>query len=214
MARLLDVPSVTSLPYDLQLPVPIALAGPSGSARPKMKKTARFAGLKVHWTRFTKRIGADSPSDSSAVADSSLESNQLRNGHRAGDDADDNEVDEIVVDRDWSEDLRSSLNHSSNRGHTRSADSHAQIGTSLGRSTSSVPEESHLLSGLFWSIRWDVWPAIVKIFCVRFLDSRTEQRFQKEHWFIKKVSLSLSYLKQCIQLLPVVGLVVLSLPCR
>lgn len=191
MAPLADVPSVSSLPHDLlQLPVPVALTGPT-SARHRSKRTARFAGLKVHWARFIKRVGADSPSDSSAVADT-LEGNHVRTGHRTGDDADDDddEVDEIVVDRDWSEDLRSSLNQSSERGHSRSSDSHAQIGASLSRGTTALPDDTHFLSSLHWSFRWEVWPAIVKFFSVRFLDDRTEERFHKEHWFIKKVSLS------------------------
>lgn len=192
MDRLLDLPSVSSLPHDhLQLPVPVALAGPAGSPRRRKKKTARFAVLKVHWARFVKRIGADSPSDSSAVADSSLGSNHPRTGQRTEDEVDDDEVDEIVVDRDWSEDLKSSLNQSSERGHTRSSDSYAQISTTLDRGTTTLPEDSHFFSILHSSLRWEAWPAIVKFFCVRFLDDRTEQRFHKEHWFIKKVSLIL-----------------------
>lgn len=212
MDRLADMSSVSSLPRDLlQLPAPVALVGTTR----RKKKTARFAGLRVHWARFMKQIGADAPSDSSAVADSSLESSLPRTRQRTEEDVDGDGVDEIVVDRDWSEDLRSSLNHSSERGHTRSADSNAQIGTSLGRGTSALSDDSHILSALYSSLRWEVWPATVKFFCVRFLDDRTEQRFRKEHWFIKKVSLSFLLFNQCrIQLLPVVGIVVLSFSSR
>ncbi|KAG8221064.1 hypothetical protein J3R82DRAFT_2578 [Butyriboletus roseoflavus] len=185
MPGLLDVPSVTSLPRDfLQLPVPVALAGPPASSRRRKIKTARFAGLKVHWARFTTRIGADFPSDSSAVADSSFESNQAR--RRVDDGIQGDEVDEIVVDRDWTEDLRGSLDQPSERGHTRSSDSHAQIGTSLGRDATPMPDDGNFLSVLLWSLRWEAWPATVKFFSVRFLDDRTERRFHKEHWFIKK----------------------------
>ena len=186
MPDLLDVPLV---PQEfLQLPVPVVLAGPAGSSRRRKTKTARFAGIKVHCTRFIKRIDADSPSDSSAVADSSLEGNQTR--QRTDGDVEGDGVDEIVVDRDWTEDPRSSLNQPSERVPTRSSDSHAQIGTSLGRDTTAMPDDSHFFSASLWSLRWKVWPAIVKFFSVRFLDDRTEARFHKEHWFIKKVSLS------------------------
>lgn len=186
MTAPLDVPSD---PHEfLQLPVPVALAGPPGSSRRRKTKTARFAGIKVHCTRFIKRIGADTPSDSSAVADSSFESNQAH--PRTDDDVDGDEVDEIVVDRDWTEDLRSSLNQPSERGPTRSLDSQVQIGTSLGRDTIPMPDDSHFFSASLWSLRWKVWPAIVKFFCGRFFDDRTEARFHKEHWFIKKVALS------------------------
>ncbi|KAF8141466.1 Tco5, signal transduction HAMP domain histidine kinase [Boletus edulis] len=54
---------------------------------------------------------------------------------RLDDDAERDEVDEIVVDRDWAEDLRSST--------LRTAMSDASL----------------------WSLRWKVWPAIVKFFC-------------------------------------------------
>ena len=182
-----DLVGVPSLPLEFsQLPVPVAQT----SSRRRKTKTARFAGIKVHWMRFVKRVGADSPpSDSSAVADSCFESNQTR--QQTDDDVEEDEVDEIIVDRDWTEDLRSSLNQPSERGPTRSSDSHAQIGTSLGRDTSAMPDDSHFFSASLWSLRWKAWPAIVKFFYVRFLDDRTEERFHKEHWFIKKVPLSL-----------------------
>lgn len=179
MPRLLDAtPPSRELS---QLPVPVVLAAPLASLRRKKMKTARFAGLKVHWARLVKRVGADFPSDSSAVADSSIESNQAP--QRTDVDVEVDEVDEIVVDRDWTEDLRNSINQPSERGHTRSSDS-------LGRDPTPTPEDPNFLSMVLWSFRWEAWPAIVKFFCVRFLDDRTEQRFHKEHLFIKKVSLS------------------------
>ncbi|KAI9464687.1 Tco5, signal transduction HAMP domain histidine kinase [Boletus coccyginus] len=185
MANLRGVPSLRSVPQErVQLPVPVALAAPLGSSRRRKTKTARFAEIKVHCTRFIKRVGADSPSDSSAVADSSFESIQTR--QRTDNDVEGDEVDEIVVDRDWTEDPRSSLNQPSEHGPTRSSDSHAQIGTSLGRGATPMPDDNHLFSTSLWSLRWKVWPAIVKFFSVRFLDDRTEARFHKEHWFIKK----------------------------
>lgn len=175
----------------LHLPAPIALADPhpQDSSRRRKTKAAGFAGIKVQWTRFVKRIGTDSPSDSSAVADSYFESNQTR--RRTEDDV---EVDEIIVDRDWTEDLRSSLNQLSERS-PGSSDSQPQIGTSLGRDTTAMLDDSHILSASLWAFRWKVWPAIVKFFCVRFLDDKTEERFHKEHWFIKKVFPSLLLLQ-------------------
>ncbi|KAF8555658.1 Tco5, signal transduction HAMP domain histidine kinase [Imleria badia] len=182
MADLIGVPSP---PHEFsQLPVPVALAGTQVSSRRRKTKTARFAGIKAHLMRFIKRVGADSPSDSSAVSDSCFESNQTR--QQTDDGVEGDEVDEIVVDRDWTEDLRTSLDQPSERGPTRSSDSIAQIGTSLGRDTFALPDDSYFFSASLWSLRWKAWPAIVKFFYVRFLDDRTEERFHKEHWFIKK----------------------------
>ncbi|KAG9313135.1 Tco5, signal transduction HAMP domain histidine kinase [Chiua virens] len=179
--RLRDSPS---LPHDFfHLPVPAPLAGPTASARRKKKRSTRFAGLKVHWAHFVKRVSADSLSDSSTLPDGSLESHPVR--RRTDEAVEADQVDQIVVDRDWTEDLASSLNQPSERGHTRSSDS-AQLGSSLGRATTATADDTHILSLIFWSLRWEAWPAIVKFFATRFLDDKTEQRFYKEHWFIKK----------------------------
>ncbi|KIJ65498.1 hypothetical protein HYDPIDRAFT_110594 [Hydnomerulius pinastri MD-312] len=190
-AEMGDVPdllSAHSLPQQLlELPVPVALAGTAGSGRRKKRKTARINGLKVHWAQFLKRVGTESPSNSSAIVDSSLDSSQLR--QRTDDDVDADEVDEIVVDRDWTEDLKSSLNQSSERGPEKSADSHVHVGgtgTSVGHDSSALPEDSRLFWRLVYWVRWEVWPAVDKFFHVRFYDERTEERFHKEHWFIKK----------------------------
>lgn len=195
MPPLLDVPSLSSdLHHDfLHLPVPVVLAGPPGTSYRGNKKTARFAGLKLHWARFIKRIGADTPSDSSAIAGGSLGSSHVR--RQANTDVEGDEVDEIVIDRDWSEDL-SSLGPSEDSQSGSSDTGHVQVGSSLGRDTTPTPDDNHLLSSLLWSLRWEVWPAIYKFFFARFLDNRTEARFQKEHWFTRKVFLSPLHLQK------------------
>ncbi|KAF9224071.1 hypothetical protein BS17DRAFT_795625 [Gyrodon lividus] len=186
-----DLPELSppnSLPQELlQLPLPVALASTADSTRRKKRKEARFDGFKVHWARFLKRVGTDSPSDSSAIADSSLDSSRMRQ-RTEDDDVDDDEVDEIVVDRDWTEDLKSSLNRSSDHGQEKSADVHIQAGTgtSIGHESTTIPEDGHLLWRLVYWLRWEVWPAVVKFFRVRFFDEKTEERYHKEHWFIKK----------------------------
>ncbi|KIJ21004.1 hypothetical protein PAXINDRAFT_125610 [Paxillus involutus ATCC 200175] len=108
---------------------------------------------------------------------------------REQDDPEGDEVDEIVVDRDWSEDLKTSLNQSSDRSHERStADSHLHVatGTSVGHESTTLPDDRRLFGRLIYCLRWEVWPALVKFFRVRFFDDKTEERYHKEHWFIKK----------------------------
>ncbi|KAF9233473.1 Tco5, signal transduction HAMP domain histidine kinase [Melanogaster broomeanus] len=123
------------------LPLPVALAGTTGSARRTKRKPARIDGIKAHWARFMKRVGTDPPSDSSAVADAS---SQVKQGME--DDVDGDEVDEI---------------------------------------SATIPEDRLFCRLIYW-LRWDVWRAVVKFFCVRFFDDKTEERYHKEHWFIKK----------------------------
>ncbi|KAH7890900.1 Tco5, signal transduction HAMP domain histidine kinase [Phlebopus sp. FC_14] len=184
-----DLPSVHSLPQDLlELPGPVTLAGTASPGRRKKRKTARINYLKLLWARFVKRVGIDPPSDSSATIDSSLDGSQVR--PRTEDD-DSDEVDEIVVDRDWTEDLKSSLNQTSlDRGQqAKSADSHIHAGgtgTSVGHDSTTMPEDHHFLGRFIIYLRWELWPAIDNFFRVRFFDENIEERFHKEHWCMKK----------------------------
>ncbi|KAJ8589557.1 hypothetical protein M405DRAFT_791542 [Rhizopogon salebrosus TDB-379] len=149
---------------------------------------ARINGLRVYWARLLKRMGTESPSTSSAIADSSLDSSQTR--PRIDDDPDADEVDEIVVDRDWTEDMKSSVNHSEHP-QEKSRDSHitqpvAGTGTSVGHESCIIPDDAGLFRQIIFFIRWEVWPAAHKFFCVQFYDEKTEDRYRKERWFIRK----------------------------
>ncbi|EGN91820.1 Tco5, signal transduction HAMP domain histidine kinase [Serpula lacrymans var. lacrymans S7.3] len=168
----------------LELPIPITQSAVAG--RKKKRKIARIDGLKVHWARFKKRVGTDSPSTSSLVLDSSLDSSQPRQRTQGGDDSD--ELDEIVVDRDWSEDMKSSLDQSDEPTPEKSGDSHIPVGTgtSIGHESHSIPDDRRLFRRMLVFLRWFIWPAISKFFVVRFHDERTETRYRREHWFIRK----------------------------
>jgi osomolarity two-component system sensor histidine kinase SLN1 len=180
----------TTLPKEfLDLPFPVAQAGTAGSTPRKKRKMTRIDGLRIYWARLSKRMGTESPSTSSAIVDSSLDSSQTR--PRIDDDPDADEVDEIVVDRDWTEDMKSSVNHSEHP-QEKSGDSHitqpvAGTGTSVGHESNVIPDDAGLFRQIIFFIRWEVWPATYKFFCVQFYDEKTEDRYRKERWFIRKV---------------------------
>ncbi|KAH7922614.1 Tco5, signal transduction HAMP domain histidine kinase [Leucogyrophana mollusca] len=185
-----DLPTPLALPPEfLGLPAPATQTAPSSSGRRKKRKTARIDGLRVHWARFIKRVGTESPSASSAIADSSLDSSQLR--QRTEEDVDVDEVDEIVVDRDWTEDMKSSLDHSEpTPERSGDRDSHAHAGnatsTSAGHESYAMPDDARFLRRVLVTLRWELWPAVDKFFRVRFYDKNTEERYRREHWYIKK----------------------------
>jgi osomolarity two-component system sensor histidine kinase SLN1 len=86
------------------------------------------------------------------------------------------EVNEVVVDRVWSEDVKTSLTHS------ELAPSPEKLGSyPVGPSASDNESVHH---GTFWTLsshlvvlRWRLWPAIVHFFSSRFADEKSEQHY-------------------------------------
>lgn len=87
----------------------------AGSTSTKQKKSARIevvpGGLRVHWARLRRRLGTGtSPSTSDSMIDESAgDSSTTRHPNLTGTYEDDDEVNEVVVDRVWSEELKSSV---------------------------------------------------------------------------------------------------------
>ncbi|EIW75099.1 hypothetical protein CONPUDRAFT_85430 [Coniophora puteana RWD-64-598 SS2] len=195
-----EIPSTPSEVAEelLALPAPVLAAGTlygSGSRSNKKRiRTARIDGLKVHWARFIKRVGTESPSDSSAIVESSLGSSQRQHKPVTDEEEEDDggEVDEIVVDRDWTEDMKSSFGPSEQALRDRSGDSRGAYGgggtttSGGGHESTALLEDGRLFQKLLIIIRWEVLPAIEKFFLVRFHDLKTEKRYRRENWFIKK----------------------------
>ncbi|KDQ61452.1 hypothetical protein JAAARDRAFT_510766 [Jaapia argillacea MUCL 33604] len=175
------------------LPPPAVHRRHSGtsSSPTKHRKTARInMGMRVHWARFKKRIGTGSaPSTSSAILGSSASS-----AHPVvpqTDDARDEEdfVDEVVVDRNWSEELKSSVTSEHGGSPEKSGGSH-QVG---GPATSTDRESFAVHAEGFWALclplivlRWRVWPAILDFFSSKYLDEKSELHYRKENWFLRK----------------------------
>lgn len=182
----------TTLPKQfLDLPLPVAQAGTAASAPRKKRKMPRIDHLRVYWAYLLKHIGAESPSTSSAIAE--ISNSQI--GPRTDDDPDADEVDEIVVDRDWTEDIESSVtvNHSERPQEKSGCDSHVtHVGTGTSttvshESSAILDHDAGLLRQFLFFLRWEVWPAVYNFFDVQFYDQKTEKQYQKERWFIRKV---------------------------
>jgi hypothetical protein len=171
------------------------------------KKSVRMTGLTARWTNFIRRIGSvTAPSTSSLVGDT-VDSNHTNRGdtrqeNEPGQDVE-GVVDEIVVDRGWSDEIRSSISHSEHGASPeKSGGSHPQAGSS---------EESLSVHDGFWSLwfplvilRWRLWPKVEEFFSSRFSDEKAEQHYaevgstltrvfrhtdstiNKEHWFLRK----------------------------
>ena len=138
-------------------------------------KSTRFDGLAIHWAKFKRRIGTGTaPSSSSQIGESGVENSYIQ---RMGMTPDNDAIDQVVVDRVWSEETKSIESHSDHGvAPEKSGESHQyNPGTS--------DRESLVYEG-FWSmwpplsiIRWRTWPFIMEIFSSRFIDEKSEQHY-------------------------------------
>lgn len=166
------------------LPPPVLQSSPSDSRHRRSMKSARISKLAVYWHRFKRRIGTvTAPSTSSVVGESAGDSSYARRNEEAAEDKD--EVNKVVVDRVWSDDIKTSVSHSEN-GAEKSGGSH--------QPTSADHESFVGHAGGVWTsntlllvLRWRLWPAVMEFFSSRFFDDKFEARYRQENWFLRKV---------------------------
>ncbi len=157
----------------------------------RQKKTIRINGahrVRVHWGRFRRRLGTDaSPSTPSLVEDSATANNpDFRTDSDNSSPDDDNaelEVDEVIVDRNWTDDTKSSVSLSEQNISPEKSGGHSADHDSVTVHT-----------GGFWGLctplivlRWRVLPAIVNFFSPKFPSEKSELHYIKENWFMRKV---------------------------
>lgn len=193
--------SITSTAYDLPLPPPVVQSNSTSSRnRRGHQKSARFSALSIYWANFKKRIGTGTaPSSSSVVGESAGDSNFGRKRDINSSD----QVDEVVVDRSWTEEIKSSVSHSDHGGNPEKS------GGSHQHKEINSDHESVIYGGM-WStstalgvLRWRTWPFIMEIFSSRFIDEKSETHYAQvgifrtlnpctsdkliqESWFLKK----------------------------
>lgn len=153
-------------------------------------------GLHVRWDKFLRKLGSGTaPSTSSALDESSGGStgyNRSRGGAPQAEDGD--EVDEVVVDREWSGEIKSSVHSEHGGSPEKSHGSNPQLGyggTNTDRDSVAINADgcwaNHTL--LIW-LRYRIWPATYGFFCTHFLDEKSENHYKKENWFLRKVSVA------------------------
>ena len=159
----------------------------------RKKKTRIALGLHVRWDRFLRKLGSGTaPSTSSALDESSGDStgyNRSRVG--GGGNADGDEVDEVVVDREWSGEIKSSVHSDHGGSPEKSHGSNPQIGfggTNTDRDSVAIHADGFWASNMFLILlRYRIWPAIYGFFSTHFLDEKSENHYRKENWFLRKV---------------------------
>lgn len=186
--------NIVNLP-DQSLPPPVLQDDhQSAGRRSRSKKNARIdGGLRVHWDRFVRKLGSGTaPSTSSNFEESVGESSgypRSRLGHHTFSEPQEDRVDEVVVDREWSDEIKSSsITHSEHGGSPEKTGSNHHGGTNTDRDSFAIRPEG------FWGLcrplillRWRLWPATYSFFCTHFMDEKSEMHYNKENWFLRKV---------------------------
>jgi len=181
--------TVTPSPASNLLPVPVQQSARPESNKRKQRKTARISGgLRVYWSNFKKRIGpGTAPSTSSMLGDGSAMASTRPTTATTETDDEKEEVDEVVVDRTWSEEIKSSVDQSD----AGAAPSPEKPNGHQHTETSDHESQKHYegfwaLSSALVFIRWKLCPMVIEFFSCRFFDQKAEERYQKENWFMRK----------------------------
>ena len=158
------------------LPPPVTQSNLASANDHRKKKVAKVGGLSFYWVQFRKRLGTgSSPSSSSLVGGSATESAYTRRvAEQYGEGYGEGIVDEIVVDRAWTEELHTSVTPHSECGVTPESQQPNPISS----------ESASFIYDGFWSlckplaiIRWRTWPFLMKIFSSRFANEKAERHY-------------------------------------
>lgn len=183
------------------------------------KKNARIdRSLKVHWAQFKRRLGTGTAPSTSSAIEPDESGDSYSNGRgpvlQMGEEDEDG-VDEVVVDREWSNEIKSSSITHSEHGGTPDRTSNP-FGNGTDRESLFVhPEGFWATCGPFIFLRWRCWPVLHGFFVNRFVDVKSEMHYNKENWFMKKVRSHSSVVSHCVGLIHVKTescLVVLCVP--
>ncbi|KAI0091448.1 hypothetical protein BDY19DRAFT_983786 [Irpex rosettiformis] len=177
----------------MQLPPPVQEAGSQRNGR--RKKTRISLGLRAHFDHFLRKLGSGTaPSTSSAIDEStgdSMSYGKSRGTAKADTGDPDGVVDEVVVDREWSGEIKSSVHSGEHGGGEKSGESRNGVGGYGGTSTDR--ESLALQVDGFWAsntllvyLRYRIWPAVYGFFATHVVDEKSEAHYRKESWFLRK----------------------------
>jgi hypothetical protein len=137
--------------------------------------------LKVHWIEFKKKLGTGTAPSTSSLHDDSTAGSIHGREQVPGQPED--EVDEVVIDREWMEDRKTTTKSESAHPFN---DNRPPGGTNTDRESFAVVEGFWARSTVLIALRWRLWPAMLSFFRPRFMDAKSEAQYSKESWFYRK----------------------------
>jgi osomolarity two-component system sensor histidine kinase SLN1 len=191
------------------LPLPSALRNRDGSRG--RGKSARIAnvwgghhgdsenkGLRVHWAKFKKRMGTGTAPSTSEMEESAYTGGSSILIRRPSGTFGDSEkmsvgVDEVVVDRAWFDDIKSSVMSQSEGGEMGTGEKGSASAGFNGGTNATDHDSLAINAEGFWArsfilviLRYRMWPAIFDFFTLSFDDPASENGYAKETWFMQK----------------------------
>ncbi|KAG8894010.1 hypothetical protein FRC01_013219, partial [Tulasnella sp. 417] len=205
------IPVKRSRKKDLELPPPATAAGASGPTGPSSphpnsganKKTTTFTdeaigtGVRVHWSRFKKRLGAGSN-----ISESLLEITESNGTSDKKDDQslpatsnekdspnpEDEEVNEIVVDNKFLFDggARSITQPSDHGGSPEKSGTSGTHGTHADHDSVHSHQGVMAFVSFLNALRFRVWVSLNRFFFSEFFDAAAERQYKKETYYQMK----------------------------
>ncbi|KAI0339670.1 hypothetical protein BDW22DRAFT_1455391 [Trametopsis cervina] len=102
------------------------------------------------------------------------------------------EIDEVVVDREWGDDLKSTNSSEQGQGEKTQrpvwTPATAAVGGGGQTQTDNASEHSSSFAAtkVVSAVRWRVWPAVRTFFDPRFSEETSEERYRSENWYLRK----------------------------
>ena len=156
------------------------------NGRGKRITRTRFS---AKWTGLKNRMGAGlAPSTSSFLANDYVPSDNSHQESVHINVNNDETVDEIIVDRVWSEGISSTV-AGSEHAATPEKSGGSYLHTASAEQDSVAPPHGFCASfPPVVLVRWKIWPIFMNFFATCFPDTNSESRYRQETWFVQKAS--------------------------
>ncbi|KAI0091492.1 hypothetical protein BDY19DRAFT_629129 [Irpex rosettiformis] len=177
------------------LPVPVLQSHPAQRKKTRFKKST-VDWLRAGWQQLTGKFGAGQVASSSEVDVDTEDITEGDYGAWWGSSkrgialAEAEEIDEVVVEREWGDELKSC--NTSEQGGEKTCNNTAAGGTTT-LSTVAERDDESIHSGsttsackIYACLRWSIWPAVYGFFDTRFSNQQSEEQYRRENWYIRK----------------------------
>jgi osomolarity two-component system, sensor histidine kinase SLN1 len=172
------------------LPIPVVSRfHRNTSFRDRARSVRVRGGLRTQWIALKKRLGTGTAPSTSSVLEDVTGDSLSRHPRTTVASGLEEQVDEVIVDRVWTEEFKHSSSAQSDSGI-----SPEKLVEGQGPLRGSTPDQdSFAVHNGCWAtfvplviLRWRVWPAILRFFRYSFVDEKSEAHYRQESWFFRK----------------------------
>lgn len=188
----------TSTPSEI-LPAPVLQSQPDLAAQKRTRfKESTADWFRAGWQRVSGRFGADqilaaseADNDTDEVTEGDHYGAWWGSSKRGMALAEAEEIDEVVVEREWGDELKScnTSEHGGEKAHnTPTAGGLITLSPVAERDSESTHSQSTASAcKTLGYLRHRAWPAIYGFFDTRFSSPQSEEQYRRENWYFRKV---------------------------